>query len=118
LQPSDEDLSDTIQAAQNIKARTQARLIETQRMIADGLASEKRMKSLVRDAQAADAAVTDLIVLQSWKSQFGRIFASSGLRIASKGCSLDWSLVEVNADRIGSNAVSDILHRLRGMSID
>ena len=42
---------------------------------------------------------------QTFDRNFGEVFASSGFKVASRGCSLDWGLIRLNADRSGTNEV-------------
>ena len=42
---------------------------------------------------------------EQFPREFGQILATSGFKVASRGCSLDWGLVLVNQDRSGTNEV-------------
>jgi hypothetical protein len=97
--PSDIDLRDTIEIARQDRDRESARLVSSitraQGLLATGMADERTTKALTRDRKRVESAQSTLDALTSWEPYYGRVFASSGFRVASSGCSLDWALVSV-----------------------
>lgn len=67
-------------------------------------------KKREKNKEATEKSIRDG---QAFDREFGRIFASSGLRVAASGCSLDWGLVAVNDRITGSNKVSLPAKQLR-----
>lgn len=45
---------------------------------------------------------------RTFSRQFGKVFATSGYRRASRGCCLDWGLIEVDMKRMGQNKLRSI----------
>lgn len=97
--PSDVDLRDTIEIARQDRDRESARLnsniTRAEGLLAAGMADERTTKALERDRIRAASAQSTLEALTSWESYYGRVFASSGFRVAPSECSLDWALVSV-----------------------
>lgn len=97
--PSDVDLRDTIEIAEKERDRERARLdssiARVEELQAIGMPDERMTKTVDRDAKRVESAQRTVDALTSWESYYGRVFASSGFRIASSGCSLDWALVSV-----------------------
>lgn len=97
--PSDVDLRETIEIARQDTDRESAQLdssiARAEGLPATEMADERTTKALERDRKRAESAQSTLDALTSWESYYGRVFASSGFRIAPSGCSLDWALVSV-----------------------
>ncbi len=91
---------------------------ETEEMIQNGMASAVRKQGLGKESQVVKKAIARVAELKEFHSHFGRIFASSGFRIAATGCAVDWALVEVDEERIGGNVVSFDPTQIMIMSID
>jgi len=91
---------------------------ETEEMIQNGMASAVRKQGLGKESQVVKKAIARVAELKEFHLPFGRIFASSGFRIAATGCAVDWALVEVDEERIGGNVVSFDPTQIMIMSID
>lgn len=87
-------------------------------MIQNGMASAVRKQGLGKESQVVKKAIARVAELKEFHLSFGRIFASSGFRIAATGCAVDWALVEVDEERIGGNVVSFDPTQIMIMSID
>ena len=108
LSPSPMDLSDGIQHKLRYQRSCEAAVQETKEKIESGMANERRKQLLGRQIEDMENATAESRRLVEFKSHLGRVFASSGYRIADKGCALDWGLVEVDEDegRAAGNLVS------------
>ncbi len=93
---------ETIKDANDAKKTLSDRLSVTKQLIENGMASTARHRTLETDSVRLEAATKSLKKLQDWNFSYGCVFASSGYRIASTNCSLDWGLIEVSAESINA----------------
>ena len=109
-QPSNSDHNDSETEAQKIISETEVWITKTETAAEAGLASRTALKVLsIRKARLAEGkAAAD--EARTFSRQFGKIFVTSRYRRASRGCCLDWGLIEVDMKRIGQNKVG-CLHR-------
>lgn len=111
IHPAMADLQQTLEAANTANAAIQHRLQQTLAMIAGHMASESRISSLPKDEAAAAETAASVQMFLDWTSRLGNVFASSGYKIdAKRECSIDWTLVEMDPGRTGTNAVGFVLH--------
>ena len=104
--PSKVDIENSIQAQIVFLRREQDRLNQTREMIESGLVSETRKDYLETEIEAVKIATERLSELKSFKLQLGYVIASSGFRVASASCAVDWGIVEVDEERVAGNLVS------------
>ena len=104
-QPSDDDHKDSETETQKYISEMEEWIAEDEAAVEAGLASSATLRALpIRKAKLAEQkAVADEV--QAFSRQFGKVFATSGYRRASRGCCLDWGLIEVDMKRIGQNKV-------------
>ena len=109
-QPSDVDHKDSETETQQYISELEEWIARAEAAAKAELASGTMLKALpIRKAWLAEQkAVVDEV--QTFNRQFGKVFATSGYRRASRGCCLDWGLIEVDMKRIGQNKVR-CLHR-------
>ncbi len=104
--PSKEDIDESIQAWISYLHDQQERLNGTREKIEIGIASNARIRCLKGEINAVEETKEKVRGLENLDRQLGRVLASSGFKVASTGCGLDWGLVEVNEERVAGNLVS------------
>src|SRR5437016_9444077 len=106
-QPSDADHEDSETETQKCISDIEEWITEHEAAAEKGLASSTTLRTLpIRKAKLAEQkALADEV--RTFNRQFGEVFATSGYRRASRGasrgCCLDWGLIEVDMKRIGQN---------------
>ena len=104
-QPSNIDHEDSETETQEHISEMEGWITNAEAAAEAGLASSTTLKALpIRKARLVEQkAVADEV--RTFSRQFGKVFATSGYRRASRGCCLDWGLIEVDIKRIGQNKV-------------
>lgn len=66
---------------------------------------ENRKRGLERLNEQEEAFLNRVKLAMATRRDIGTVFATSGYRVSSTNCRLDWGLVELHEDRIGRNKV-------------
>lgn len=105
-QPSHNDNSETLEVLTTHIESVKGRIHNYQTEREMGIWNEVRSLGLERALETL-AQYEDLLTTASkFDRSFGHVWATSGYRVADQGCSLDWGLVHMHADRKGYNTVS------------
>lgn len=102
--PSMPDQEEEIQTWSELKTKAENFLNETREAMEIGMASETRMQHLPIQTDRLALANAQLKKMKS--HDLGHVFASSGFKIAKRGCALDWALIEVDDPSTVNNVVS------------
>ena len=76
-----------------------------------GIDSERIRQRLQAARERRTTAERLLSEVRSFDRGFGHVWATSGYRIAGRGCALDWGLVRVDSRRAGLNEVGSVPFR-------
>lgn len=92
--PASDDYTVTVNEAIDFVSRMESALIETQTLMDNGMASDSMIRGLPILQERHQFASDRSRILERWDFRYGYVFASSGFRISSSQCSLDWALIE------------------------
>lgn len=70
------------------------------------MASKAQIRQLNRKIERLAVTTAEVDRIRCFDLNFGRVFASSGFRVAKRGCAVDWALIEVDESRVARNIVS------------
>ena len=106
LYPSEVDMADTLNEAESNAAEQDMNeaLAVSERQLKIGMPTEKAKRMLEKRRKYFEQMIKKVENIEKWNANYGTVFASSGIRVAGSGCSIDWGLVSVAREPI--NAVS------------
>lgn len=104
-QPAAKDFEEDLERLSSVIASQQAHIEGLEAQIEAGWVTESRIQGLEVMRRRAAGLAAMQATKASFDRSFGSIFGTSGYRTASKGCALDWGIVQVDSRRLGPNEV-------------